>query len=61
MLTKYKELRQTNELLRLKIGKLEQLVRLKDAKMQRLADQVEHLSGVRAVTDPPHVPPPGER
>ena len=36
-----KELRETNELLRLKITKLEQLLRLKDAKIQRLAEAAE--------------------
>eukprot|EP00752_Nemacystus_decipiens_P011596 g10298.t1 len=35
------ELRETNELLRLKITKLEQLLRLKDAKIQRLAEAAE--------------------
>ncbi|CAN0323684.1 unnamed protein product [Ectocarpus sp. 6 AP-2014] len=35
------ELRETNELLRLKITKLEQLLRLKDAKIQRLTEAAE--------------------
>lgn len=35
------ELRETNELLRLKITKLEQLVRLKDAKILRLTEAAE--------------------
>ncbi|CAM9156538.1 unnamed protein product [Hapterophycus canaliculatus] len=34
----HQELRETNELLRLKIVKLEQLLRLKDAKIQRLTE-----------------------
>ncbi|CAN0083028.1 unnamed protein product [Ascophyllum nodosum] len=36
-----KELRETNQLLRLKIAKLEQLLRLKDAKIRRLSDAME--------------------
>lgn len=39
------ELRETNELLRLKIAKLEQLLRLKDAKIERLSEAAE-LGGV---------------
>lgn len=35
------ELRETNELLRLKITKLEQLLRLKDAKIERLTQTAE--------------------
>lgn len=36
-----KDLRETNQLLRLKIAKLEQLLRLKDAKIRRLTEAVE--------------------
>lgn len=44
------ELREANELLRLKIAKLEQLLTLKDTRLQRLMQELEYMR--RAKGDP---------
>lgn len=41
------ELRETVEILEMKMAKLEQLVRLKDAKIQRMSEEINRLTAGR--------------